>query len=71
MVLIRSQDWAVTSAGLCVSCYGFLPLQLIQVLYILRCQIGALHIHLGAIQADITKLFKAQRDLEEFVLNSN
>lgn len=69
MVLIRSQDWTFTSAGLCVSCYGFLPLQLIQVLYILRCQVGALHAQLATVQADVNKLFLAQKDLEEFVLN--
>lgn len=71
MVLIRSRDWTNLSAGMCVSCYGFLPFQLIQVLYLLRCQIGALHIRLGEIQGDIQKLFNAQRDIEELVLNSN
>lgn len=70
MVLIRSQDWTNTSAGLCVSCYGFLPLQLIQVLYILRCQIGALHLRVGQMQEEIQKLFNTVKDLEQLVLTT-
>jgi len=70
MVLIRSNDWTNSSAGLCVGCYGFLPLQLIQVLYILRCQIGAIHIQVGEVQGNMQKLFNTVRDLEELVLNT-
>lgn len=71
MVLIRSRDWTSTSAAMCVSCYGFLPLQLIQVLYILRCQVGALHLRIADMQGDIQKLFTNVRELEELVLNEN
>lgn len=70
MVLIRSHDWTNLSAGLCVGCYGFLPLQLIQVMYILRCQIGGLHIRVGEMQESMQKLFTTVRDLEELVLNT-
>lgn len=69
MVLVRSQDWGPTVAALCIICYGFLPLQLVQVLFILRCQVGALHQQLAETQRQIQKLFSAQQDVEEMLLN--
>lgn len=69
MVLIRSQDWGPKVAALCIGCYGFLPLQLIQILYILRCQIGVLHMQQAEAQRDIKRLFSAQQDVEQKLLN--
>lgn len=50
MVLIRTQDWKATTVGLCMLCYSSIPFRILQAIYSLRLQLGALYQQFSGLQ---------------------
>lgn len=73
LVLVSSAEWAQCEApaAVCKDCYGFVPHPVLRVFYLMRCQISGLIGELTSLKRDVSRLYKAQKDVEEALIEGH
>lgn len=71
LVYISSEHWRSLEApvALCPFCASTVPMSMVRVLYLMRSQLRMLHEEQQHMKIDITKLYSAQQEIEQVLLD--